>query len=103
MAVDAVWARQLQRPNFDATQRKLLRRTVASLLCSDLADSGCYGQIGRHVNEAACGSDAIARSISRTADVAHNTTEGADESQRTAHQLAQMTTDFQRLVERFKV
>jgi len=60
-------------------------------------------EIGRHVNEAACGSDAIARSISRTADVAHNTTEGADESQRTAQQLAQMASDFQRLVERFKV
>jgi methyl-accepting chemotaxis protein len=60
-------------------------------------------EIGRHVNEAACGSDAIARSISRTADVAQSTTEGADESQRTAQQLAQMATDFQRLVEQFKV
>jgi hypothetical protein len=46
MAVDAIWARQLQRPNFDATKRKLLRRTVASLLWSDLADSGCYRQMG---------------------------------------------------------
>ena len=60
-------------------------------------------EIGRHVSEAACGSDAIARSISRTADVAQNTTEGADKSQRTAQQLAQMAADFQKLVERFKV
>jgi methyl-accepting chemotaxis protein len=60
-------------------------------------------EIGRHVTEAACGSDAIAMSISRTADVAQNTTEGADESERTAQQLAQMAADFQRLVERFKV
>jgi methyl-accepting chemotaxis protein len=60
-------------------------------------------EIGRHVTEAACGSDAIARSISRTADVAQNTTEGAEESERTAQQLAQMAADFQRLVERFKV
>lgn len=60
-------------------------------------------EIGRHVNEAACGSDSIARSISRTADVAQSTTEGADESQRTARQLAHMAADFQKLVERFKV
>jgi methyl-accepting chemotaxis protein len=60
-------------------------------------------EIGRYVNEAACGSDAIAKSITRTADVAQNTTEGADESQRTARQLAQMAADFQGLVVRFKV
>jgi methyl-accepting chemotaxis protein len=60
-------------------------------------------EIGRYVNEAACGSDAIAKSITRTADVAQNTTEGADESLRTAQQLGQMAADFQGLVVRFKV
>ncbi len=60
-------------------------------------------EIGKNVTQAATGSEAIARNISCTADVAQSAQQGAFDNQRTAEQLSLMSSELKSLVNQFKV
>jgi methyl-accepting chemotaxis protein len=60
-------------------------------------------EIARNVSEAARGSGEIAENITGVATAAQGTAKGAEETQRAAGELAQMATDLQALVDRYRV
>jgi methyl-accepting chemotaxis protein len=55
------------------------------------------------VAEAAIGSSDIAQNITGVAAAAQSTSAGVAESQRAAQELAQMSSDLQRVVSQFRV
>jgi methyl-accepting chemotaxis protein len=59
-------------------------------------------EMSRNVNEAAKGAGEIAKNIVGVAEAAKNTAQGAGESQRSATQLTQMSSELRDLVDRFK-
>jgi methyl-accepting chemotaxis protein len=77
-----------------------ISNTIASAVEEQTATTN---EIGRNVTEAAKGSTEIAQSISGVAHAAKSTTDGASETQASAQALAQMATELQTLVSRFKV
>lgn len=60
-------------------------------------------EISRSVHDAAAGSSEIARTITNVADVAHNTTQGAAETHRSAEDLAGLAGELLTLVSHFKL
>jgi methyl-accepting chemotaxis protein len=60
-------------------------------------------EIGRSVAEAAAGSTEIARNIDSVSTVSRNTTEGANNCQQAAQDLARMASELQTMVNKFKV
>jgi methyl-accepting chemotaxis protein len=60
-------------------------------------------EIGRNVAEAARGTSDIAKNISGVAQAAHNTTQGASDSQKASSSLAAMAAQLQGIVGRFKL
>jgi methyl-accepting chemotaxis protein len=65
--------------------------------------SATTNEMSRNVVEAAKGSEAITQNITGVAQAAQNTSSSAHDSQKAALQLAEMSTQLRRLVERFKV
>ena len=65
--------------------------------------SATTNEMSRNVTEAAKGSEQISQNISGMAQAAQQTSSSAHESQKAASQLADMSTQLQRLVERFKI
>ncbi len=60
-------------------------------------------EMGRNVNDAARGTNEIASNIFGVAEAAQNTTSGANDTQQAAKALAQMASQLQTLVSRFKI
>src|SRR5579872_7392669 len=60
-------------------------------------------EMARNVGEAAKGSGEITKNISGVAEAAKSTTHGANDSLKASQALAQMSTELQELVSRFKV
>jgi methyl-accepting chemotaxis protein len=60
-------------------------------------------EMSRSVSEAAKGSGEVAKNITGVAQAAQSTSSGATESQKAAHQLAEMSTELRGLVAQFKV
>ena len=60
-------------------------------------------EMGRNINEAARGANEITSNISGVAEAAQNTTSGANDTQAAAKALAEMATQLQSLVSRFKI
>jgi methyl-accepting chemotaxis protein len=65
--------------------------------------SATTSEMSRNVSEAAKGSNDVAQNIHGVAQAAQSTSQGATDSQNAAKQLAQMSTQLQELVHRFKV
>jgi len=59
-------------------------------------------EMSRNVGEAARGAGEIAKNIAGVAEAAQSTSHGATDSQKAAHQLAQMSTELRELVGQFK-
>jgi len=77
-----------------------IQNTIASAVEEQTATTG---EISRNVMEAATASSAIADNISGVANSAESTTSGADEAQRASSNLAQISSDLQRLVAKFRI
>jgi len=60
-------------------------------------------EMGRNISEAARGASEIANNISGVAEAAQNTTAGANDTQTAARSLAEMASQLQTLVTRFKI
>lgn len=60
-------------------------------------------EMSRNVAEAARGASEISKNIAGVAEAAQSTSHGADDSQKAAAQLAQMSTELRELVGQFKV
>jgi len=65
--------------------------------------SATTNEMSRNVTEAAKGSEQISQSITGMAQAAQQTSSSAHESQKASSQLADMSTQLQHLVERFKI
>ncbi|MGB8324868.1 MAG: methyl-accepting chemotaxis protein [Candidatus Acidiferrum sp.] len=65
--------------------------------------SSTTSEMSRNLSEAAKGSGDAAQNIHGVAQAAQSTSQGATDSQNAAKQLAQMSTQLQELVHRFKV
>jgi methyl-accepting chemotaxis protein len=65
--------------------------------------SATTSEMSRNLSEAAKGSGDVAQNIHGVAQAAQSTSQGATDSQKAAKELAQMSTQLQELVHRFKV
>ena len=65
--------------------------------------SATTSEMSRNLSEAAKGSGDVAQNIHGVAQAAQSTSQGATDSQKAAKELAQMSTQLQELVQRFKV
>jgi len=65
--------------------------------------SAATSEISRNVTEAAKGSSEVAKNISGVAQAAQSTSTGANDSNKAAQALAEMSTSLRRLVSQFKV
>ncbi len=72
--------------------------TIASAVEEQTATTG---EMNRNVGDAAEGSGQIATIISGVADAAHATTDGVQQSQAAAEELAQLSAELQRLIAEF--
>ncbi len=76
-----------------------ISNTIASAVEEQTATTA---EISRNVHEAATGSGEIANNISGVAQAAQDTSTGISRNQAAANELANMATELQKLVERFK-
>ena len=76
-----------------------ISNTIASAVEEQTATTN---EIGRNVAEAAKGSNEIAQNISGVAQAARSTSDGANDTQKSAHQLSKMAAELQALVNRFQ-
>ncbi|MFN8063505.1 MAG: methyl-accepting chemotaxis protein [Vicinamibacterales bacterium] len=77
-----------------------ISNTIASAVEEQTATTN---EIGRNVAEAAKGSNEIAQNIAGVAQAARSTTDGANDTQKSAHQLSKMAAELQSLVSRFQL
>ena len=76
-----------------------ISNTIASAVEEQTATTN---EIGRNVAEAAKGSNEIAQNISGVAQAARSTSDGANDTQKSAAQLSKMAAELQALVGRFQ-
>ncbi|QPJ65607.1 MAG: HAMP domain-containing protein [Candidatus Nitrohelix vancouverensis] len=77
-----------------------ISNTIASAVEEQTATTA---EMGRNVGEAAKGSSEISQNIEGVARAANDTTSGVNQTQTAANELAQMASDLQKLVQRFKI
>jgi methyl-accepting chemotaxis protein len=76
-----------------------LQHTIANAVDEQTSTTA---DISRMVSEAAAGSTEIAQNITQVAEAARSTAEGAGNTQISAHELARMAADLQRLVDHYQ-
>ena len=76
-----------------------ISNTIASAVEEQSATNS---EISRSVSEAATGTTGITGNISRVAEAANSTTDGAAESQKSADELSAMAESLRKLLSNFK-
>ncbi len=77
---------------------------ISSSIASALEEqTATTNEMGRNISVAARGSNEIANNISGVAEAAQNTTSGAHDTQQAARALAEMASQLQSLVQKFKI
>ena len=81
------------------TQINAFQGTIAKAVRAQTATTA---EISRNVSEAASGSNEIARNIVHVAEAAEGTTQGANDTERAALELAKLAAEQQRMADRFE-